>query len=77
MRLVTQKDADLSTYFDTFDESETGISNSSLKQALISNHTADNRGIIRGHLHFEYVFGFCQSFKRISKGLGFELDLRT
>ena len=25
----------------------------------------------------EYIFGFCRSFKKISNGLGFELDLRT
>ena len=32
MRLVTQKDGDLSTYFDVIDESEDGINNSSLKK---------------------------------------------
>ena len=77
MRLVTQKDGDLSTYFDIIDESEDGINNSSLKQILIDNHTEANRGLIRGHLPLEYIFGFCRSFKKISKGLGFELDLRT
>ena len=77
MRLVTQKDADLSTYFDIIDESEDGINNSSLKQNLIDNHTEANRGPIRGHLLLEYIFGFCKSFKKISIRLGFELDLRT
>ena len=77
MRLVTQKDGDLSTYFDIIDESENGINNSSLKQILINNHTEDNRGLIRGHLPLEYIFGFARSFKKITKGLGFELDLRT
>ena len=77
MRLVTQKDGDLSTYFDIIDESEDGINNSSLKQILIDNHSEANRGLIRGHLPLEYIFEFCRSFKKISKGLGFELDLRT
>ena len=77
MRLVTQKDGDLSTYFDIIDENEDGINNSSLKQILIDNHTEANRGLIRGHLPLEYIFGFCRSFKKITKGLGFELDLRT
>ena len=77
MRLVTQKNGDLSTYFDINDENETGIDNSSLKQILINNATAKNRGIISGHLSLEYIFGFCESFKKITKGLAFELDLRT
>ena len=77
MRLVTQKDGDLSTYFDIIDESEDEIDNSSLKNMLIDNHTEANRGVIRGPLPPEYIFGFARSFKKISKGLGFELDLRT
>ena len=77
MRLITQKDGELSTYFILIDETEDGINNSSLKQVLINNHTADNRGTIRGHAPIGYVFGFCESFKKITKDLGFELDLRT
>ena len=77
MRLVTQKDGDLFTYFDIIDESEDEINNSSLKKILIDNHTEANRGLIRGHLPSEYIFGFARSFKKITKGLGFELDLRT
>ena len=77
MRLVTEKDGDLFTYFDIIDESENGINNSSLKQILINDHTEANRGLIRGHLPLEYIFGFARSFKKLTKGLGFELDLRT
>ena len=77
MRLVTEKDGDLSTYFDIINESEGGINDSTLKQILINNHTEANRGLIRGHLPLEYIFGFARSFKKITKGLGFELDLRT
>ena len=46
MRPVTQKDGDLSTYFDTIDESENQINNSSLKQILINNHDDENKGVI-------------------------------
>ena len=77
MRTVTQKDGEFSTYFDIIDESEAGIDNSSLKQILINDRTADNRDIIRGHLPLEYVFGFAKSFEKITKRIGFELDLRT
>ena len=77
MRLVTQKGGDLSTYFDIINESEGEINNTSLRQILIDNHTEANRGLIRGHLPLEYIFEFAKSFKKITKGLGFELDLRT
>ena len=77
MRLVTEKDGDLSTYFDIINESEGGINDSTLKKILINNHTEANRGLIRGHLPLEYISGFARSFKKITKGLGFELDLRT
>ena len=77
MRLKAQKDGDLSTYFDIIDESEDGNNNSLSKQVLINNHTEANRGLIRGLLPLEYIFRFCRSFKKISKGLAFELDLRT
>ena len=77
MRLVTHKDGDLSTFFDIINEKEDGILDSSLKKIFINNHSDDNKGLIRGFLPLEYIFGFCKSFKKITKGLGFELDLRT
>ena len=63
LRLVTRKDGDLSTYYDTIDESEDGINGSSLKQILIKYHTDDNRGSITGHLPLEYIFAFANSSK--------------
>ena len=77
MRLVTEKDGDLSTYFDIIDENEDKINDSSLKRILINNHTEANRGLIRGYLPLENIWGFARSFKKITKGLGFELDFRT
>ena len=53
MRLVTEKDGDLSTYFDTIIEDEFGINDSCLKRLLIANHTEANRGLIRRHLPSE------------------------
>ena len=53
------------------------INISSLKKILINNHTEANRGLIRGHLPLQYLFSFARSFIKITKGLGFELDLRT
>ena len=63
--LITQKDGDLSTYFDIIDESEDGIDKASLKQVLIKYHiTPDNRGIIRCHLPLQFIFGFAKSLKK-------------
>ena len=58
MRLVTENDGDLSTYFDIIDDSENGINNSSLKQILINNHTEANRGFIRVYLPLKSIIGF-------------------
>ena len=77
MSLVTPKDGDLSTYFDIIDESENGINISSMQKILNDNHTEANRGLIRGHPLLEYILGFARSFKKITKVLGFESDLRT
>ena len=63
MRLLTQKDGDLSSYFDRIDESEAGITNSTLKHMLIDSHTNDdNKGKIRANLPLEHIFGFCKTF---------------
>ena len=77
MRLVTQKDGDLSTYFDIIDESENGINNSSIKQILINYLTEANRGPIRDQLPLESIFRLARSFEKLTKKLGFELDLPT
>ena len=45
---------------------------------LINSHTNDdNKGKIRANLPPEHIFGFCKTFKKIKKGLGFELQLKT
>ena len=78
MRLLTQKDGDLSSYFDRIDETEAGINNSTLKKLLIDSHTNnDHKGQIRANLPLEHIFGFCKTFKKITNGLGFELQLKT
>ena len=78
MRLLTQKDGDLSSYFDKINEAEDGIGDSTLKKILIDSHTnEDNRGRIRANLPLEHIFGFCKTFNKITKGLGFELQLKT
>ena len=45
MRILTQKDEDLSSFFLKIDETEAGITNSTLKHMLVDSHTnEDNKG---------------------------------
>ena len=45
---------------------------------LIDNHTQPiNRGKIKGLLLLEDIFGFCKTFKKITKNLGFHITLKT
>ena len=78
LRLLTQRDGDLSSCFDKIDETEAGINNSTIKQMIIDSHTnEDNKGKIGADLPLEHFFGFCKTFKKITKALRFELQLKT
>ena len=76
MRLLTSKDSDLSSYFDK--NGELVINNDNpLKKILINNHdVAAKKGKIKGHLALEHIFGFCRTFKKITKNLGFHLKFK-
>ena len=76
LRLLTSKDGDLSSYFDKNDESVIDDKNP-LKRILINNHAVEaNKGRIKGQLSLEHIFGFCRTFKKITKNLGFHLKLK-
>ena len=73
MRMITSKDDDLSSYFDKNGESVLDNDNP-LKKILINNHPQEvNKGKIKGQLALEHIFGFCQTFKKITKNLGYHL----
>ena len=45
---------------------------------LIDNHEEDvNRGYIKAQLPLEHIFGFCRTFKKVTKNLGFEKTFKT
>ena len=44
---------------------------------LINNHILANKGKIKGQLPLENIFGFCKSFQKITKNLGFHINLQT
>ena len=78
MRLLTSKDSDLSSFFDKNGKAVINIDNL-LKQILINNHVhavEAKKGKIKGHLALEHIFGFCKTFKKITKNLGFQLKFK-
>ena len=80
MKALTSKDGDLLSQFDDINEGETedNIRSTSLHKMLINNYDDDaNRGKIKGQLPLEDIFGFCRSFKKITKNLGFQITLKT
>ena len=76
MRMITSKDGDLSSYFDKNGESVIDNDNP-LKKILINNHAVEvNKGKVKGQLALEHIFGFCRTFKKITKNLGFHLTFK-
>ena len=77
MRLLTSKDSDLSSCFDKNGENALNDINV-LKRILINNHaTPARKSKIKGQLALEHLFGFCKTFKKITKNLGFDITLKT
>ena len=65
MRLLTQEDGDLSSYFDKIDETADGITNSSLKHILMDSLTKDgNKGKIRANLPHEHIFEISKTYEK-------------
>ena len=80
MRVLTSKDGDLLSQFDNINEGNTDgdFDSTSLKKMLIDNQaTAADKGKIKAQLPLEHILGFCKSFKKVTKNLGFELTFRT
>ena len=76
MRLLTSKDGDLSSYFDKNGEAVINDDNP-LKKILINNHAVEaNKGRFKGQLALEHIFGFCRTFKKITKNLGFHIKFK-
>ena len=78
MRALTYKDGDFLSHFDKVDENAAQINNTFLKHHLINNHDeAANKSRIKGQLLFEKIFGFCRTFKKVTKQIGFHLTSKT
>ena len=66
------------SHFDKNDGSEGEIENTSLHHHLNKNHDiAGNEVKIESQLPLEHIFGFCRTFKEITKQLRFHVTLKT
>ena len=68
MRLLAQKDGDLSSCFDKIDEREAGNTNATLKHMLVDSHTnEDSKGKISAKLPLEHNLVFAKHSKKQQK----------
>ena len=79
MRVLTSKDGDLLSHFDKkWLFSSWNWKKTSLHHHLIINHDeAAIKRKMKGILPLEHIFGFCKTFRKITKQLGFQLTLKT
>ena len=83
MRVLTSKDSDLLSQFDNINEGngDADFDSTFLKKMVSDNHDIVgqevNKGKIKDQLALENIFGFCKTFKKVTKNLGFHITLRT
>ena len=88
MRAISNKEGDLVSQFDNINENDIPVLNrladlpvqirdTPHQKMLINNHTDTNKGKIKGYLYLEDIFGFCKTFKKVTKNLGFHLQFKT
>ena len=85
MRVIYSRDGDLLSQFVNLNEeiaaneaaTPDNIRSTSLNKMLITNHEDANRGIIKAQLSLKHIFGFCKSFKKVTKNLGFRIIFKT
>ena len=88
MRVISNKDGDSLSQFDNINENDVPvlerladlppqIRDSTHQKMLINNHADANEGKIKRYLYLEDLFGFCKTFKKVTKNLGFHLTFKT
>ena len=88
MKMISNKDDDLLSQFGNINRNDiallarladlpTQITSTPHQKMLIDNLLDANKGKIKGYLYLEVIFGFCKTFKKVTKNLGFILMLKT
>ena len=87
MRAISSKEGDLLSQFDNINENDipvlnrladlpTQIKSTPHQKMLINNHTDAKKGKIKRFLYLQDIFGFCKTFKEVTKNLGFHLPFK-
>ena len=88
MKVISIKDGDLLSHFDNNNENDIPfldrladlppqIRDSLHQKLLLNNHFDTNKSKLKGYLNLVDIFGFCKSFKKITKNLVFHLMFKT
>ena len=88
MKVISNKDDDLLSQFGNINENDIPllerladlppqIRSTPHQKMLIDNHTDANKSKIKGYFYLEDIFGFCKTFKKVTKNLGFYLMFKT
>ena len=88
MKVVSNKDDDLLSQFGNINENDIPlverladlphqIRSTPHQKMLIDNHIDANKSKIEGYLYLEDIFGFCKTFEKVTKNLGFHLTFKT
>ena len=88
MKVISNKDDDLLSQFGNNIENDIPIlerladlahqiRSTPHRKMLIDNHTDANKSKTKGYLYLENIFGFCETFKKVTKNLGFHLMFKT
>ena len=88
MRAISNRHGDLLSQFDNINENDIPVLNrladlpvqirdTPHQKMLFNNHTDVNKGKIKGYLYLEDIFGFCKTFKKVTKNLGFHPTFKT
>ena len=88
MKAISSKDGDLLSRFDNINENDipvleqladlpVQIRDTPNRKMLINNHTDAIKGKSKGYLYLEDIFGFCKTFKKVTKNLGFHITFKT
>ena len=88
MRAISNRDGDLLSQFDNLNGNDIPFlerlqdlpvqnRDTPHQKMLINNHTDANKVKFKGFLYLEDIFGFCNTFKKVTKNLGFHLPFKT
>ena len=88
MRVISNKDGDLLSQFDNINGNDIPvleklanlppqIVSTPHQKMLINKHSDAKTGKIKGYLYLEDIFGFCKTFRKVTKNIGFQKMFKT